>query len=207
MEIQYRQFRESDLDCCVALAVDAWPIASVITEGQSTQPLMRAYVKLSLLLSDYSQICCTNDKVIGFLFGLTHKKLPGLRKRLELNKMCWEFIVGKYGKSKHHFRFLVNFAQTLLKVEFYCFKLDSEVELFVVDKEYRGRGIGRSLIGRFIEHLKERNKKTVYLYTNIVSNWRFYEKCGFIKYRSFYDNQLSFLKGTRIYSHIYYYRL
>lgn len=205
MDIHYRPYVHSDLDRCAALAVDAWPIASVISENSHS--LMKAYVKSSLLLSDYTEVCYTAGEVVGFLFGLTHKKLPGLKARFELNRLFWRFVVGRYGPSERRFRFLASFVLTLLKVELLCLRFDSEVELFVVDSEYRGRGIGRSLIDHFVEHLREENKRTVYLYTNMVSNWGFYERYGFIKYREFYDNQLSFLRGTKTHGYIYCYRL
>jgi ribosomal protein S18 acetylase RimI-like enzyme len=205
MDIHYRPYVDSDLDRCAALAVEAWPIASVISEN--THSLMRVYVKSSLLFSDYTDMCCADDKVIGFLFGLTHKKLPGLKARFELNRLFWEFVAGKYGPSERRFRFLTSFVLTLLKVEWLCFRFDSEVELFVVDAAYRGQGIGRSLVDHFVEHLRDANKRTLYLYTNMVSNWRFYEKYGFIKHGEFHDNELSFLRGTKTHGYIYYYRL
>ncbi len=205
MDLHYRPYVRSDLDRCAALAADAWPIASVVSEN--AHALMEAYVKSCLLFSDYTEVCCAGGEVIGFLFGLTHKKLPGLKERLELNRLFWEFVVGKYGPAKRRFRFLVSFVLTLLKVELLCLRFDSEVELFVVDADYRGRGIGRSLVDHFVKHLREENKRTVYLYTNLLSNWRFYEKYGFIKYREFYDNQLSFLRGMKTRGYIYYYRL
>lgn len=205
MDIYYRPYINDDLDHCAALAADAWPIPSVIADD--TLSLMIAYVKLSLLFSDYSEVCCVNDKVVGFLFGQADKTLPGLKESFELKKLSWGLITGKYGKLRRRLRFLASFVQTLLKVEFYGRKFDSEVELFVVDGEYRGRGIGQSLMNRFTTHLKQKNKKTLYVYTNIECNWPFYEKYGFIKHKDFYDNNLSFLRGSKTYGYIYYYRL
>ena len=205
MDIHYRPYVHSDLDRCAALAAEAWPIASVVSHN--THSLMKAYVKSILLFSDYTEVCCAGGEVIGFLFGLTHKKLPGFKARLELDRLFWGFLAGKYGPSERRFRFLVSFVLTLLKVELLCLRFDSEVELFVVDTEYRGQGIGRSLVDRFVEHLREENKRTLYLYTNMVSNWKFYERYGFIKHREFYDNQLSFLRGTKTHGYIYCYRL
>lgn len=205
MDIHYRPYVPSDLDRCAALAADAWPIASAISED--THSLMKAYVKCSLLFSDYTEVCCTSGQVVGLFFGLAHKKLPGFKERLELNKLFWEFAVGRYGPPKGRFRFLVSFILTLLKVELLCLRFDSEVELFVVDADYRGRGIGRSLVDHFVEHLREANKRTLYLYTNMVSNWRFYERYGFVKYKEFYDNNLSLLRGTKTHGYIYCYRL
>jgi len=205
MDIHYRPYVDSDLDRCAELAVDAWPIVSAVAED--THSLMKAYVKSSLLFSDYTELCCVGDEVVGLLFGLTHKKLPPFKTRLELNRLFWGFVAGRYGPSKRRFRLLATFALTLLKVEVICRRLDCEVELFVVDAAYRGQGLGRALLDRFVDHLRDQNKRTLYLYTNMVSNWRFYEKYGFIKYRDFYDNQLSFLRGTKTQGYIYSYQL
>lgn len=205
MDITCRPYVDDYLDRCAMLAADAWPFAAVITED--IHSLMKGFVKLSLLWSDYTEVCCTNDKVVGFLFGLIQKKLPGFGQSLELNKMSWRFFTGKYGKPRRRLRFLVSCIQTLIKVEFYGRTFDSEVEFFVVDKEYRGRGIGQSLMNHFTEHLRQADKKTVYVCTDIECNWTFYEKYGFIKHRDFYDNGLSFLRAERTYSYIYYYKL
>jgi len=168
---------------------------------------MKAYVKFSLLFSDHTEMCCANGKVIGFLLGLTHKRLPDLKARFEIGRLFWGFVAGKYGLSERRLRFFASFVLTLLKVEWLCLRFDSEVESFVVDAAYRGQGIGRSLVDHFVEHLRKANKRTLYLYTNMVSNWKFYEKYGFLKDREFYDNQLSFLRGTKTHGYIYYYRL
>ena len=89
MDIYYRPYINYDLDRCAALAADAWPIPSVIADD--IHSLMIAYVKLSLLFSDYSEVCCTDDEVVGFLFGRTDKKLLSLKESFELNRLSWGF--------------------------------------------------------------------------------------------------------------------
>lgn len=205
MDIHYRPYINDDLEQCTALAIEAWPVAAFF--GKYTHSIMKAYVEISLSFSDYSEVCCVNSKVAGLLFGMTEKTLPSLKESFGVNKMFWEFILGKYGKPKRRLRFLLSFIQTLFKVEFYCRKLDSEVELFIVGEEHRGQGFGRALMDHFISHLREKNKKTAYVYTNPESTWIFYEKYGFIKQRDFYDNSISFMKGSKTDGYIYYYEL
>ncbi|UCG56238.1 MAG: GNAT family N-acetyltransferase [Phycisphaerales bacterium] len=205
MQTCYRPYIEDDLDRCAALAAEAWPVASAI--AGDIHSLMIAYVKLSLLFSDYSEVCCTDDQVVGFLFGRTDKKFLSLRERFEFNKVSWGFLTGRYGTCKRRLRFGVSFIQTLTKVEFYGRRFDSEVELFVVGQEHRGQGIGQSLMNRFTGHLKQKNRKTLFVYTNMESNWTFYERYGFTKHRDFHDNNLSFLRGSKTCGYLYYYKL
>ena len=114
MDITFRQYVDDDLDRCAALATEAWPFLSIVTED--IHSLMEGFVKFSLLWSDYTEVCCTNDQVVGFLFGLTQKKLPGFRQSLEMNKLSWRFITGKYGKPKPRLRFLTRCVQFVNQV-------------------------------------------------------------------------------------------
>ena len=193
MDITYRPYVDDDLDRCAVLAADAWPIAAVIAED--THSLMKGFVKLSLLWSDYTELCCINNKVVGFLFGLTQKKLPSFRQSLEMNKMSWQFFTGKYGKPRHRLRFLMSFTQTLVKVEFYCRTFDSEIELFVVDKECRGQGIGQCLIEHYLDQLRGLDVPGVHLHTTSHNKaaCRLYEKVGF---------QLLDARPTRAWRHL-----
>jgi ribosomal protein S18 acetylase RimI-like enzyme len=205
MDIHYRPYAQGDLDRCAALAAEAWPVAAEVCED--IHSLMHAYVKSCLLMSDYTEVCCVGGQVVGLFFGLTERKLPGLKERIELNRVFWRVMTGRYGGCHRRFRFMVGFALTLIKVELLCLPFDSEVELFVVDAEHQGRGLGRSLLDHFVEHLRRKGKRTVYLYTNMFCNWTFYEKYGFIKHREFYDNHLTLMRGKKTHGYIYYYQL
>lgn len=203
----YRPYKTEDLDRCTEIAVDAWPIASIIEENGQSHSVMKAYVELSMLLSDYKDVCCYQDTVVGFIFCSKHKQLPTLKDRLSYNRLLWGFITGRYGKIKRRARFLFNLILTMIKVELLCRRFDCEVVLFAVDSRYRGSGIGKTLLNRFISGITGSNHKTVYLYTDIESNWNFYEHYGFKKYKDFIDNELSFIKKRKITSFIYYYEL
>lgn len=205
--LEYRPYRIGDLDRCAEIAADAWPIASAITGNGQTHPIMKAYVELSLLLSDYKEVCCYQDTVVGFLLCSKRRQLPALKDRLSCNRLLWGLITGRYGKIKRRAGFLFNFMLTLIKVELLCRHFDCEVVLFAVDSKYRGSGIGKTLLNRFIDSITGSNQKTVYLYTDIESNWSFYEHYGFKKYKDFIDNELSFIKKRRIISFIYFYEL
>lgn len=46
----------------------------MITDKENAYLFMQSYIEFSLLLSDYTEVCCDNRKVVGFLFGLLGKK-------------------------------------------------------------------------------------------------------------------------------------
>ena len=198
MDIKFRQYIQADLHRCAELSVNAWPIVLMITDKENANLFMKAYVELSLLSADYSKVCCDNGRVVGFLLGsIQEKNLTNQEKKIK-RKLLRRFITGKYGRIKKIFHFLFAFILSEIKVKIFCSKFDGELVLFVVDKEYQGLGIGRKLLADFLSHASDKNLKTVYLYTDIESNWRFYEKYGFNKFREFHDNGLSVMVGKRI---------
>mgnify|MGYP000342020865 CR=1 FL=1 len=205
--MEYRPYRPKDLDRCTDLAKEAWPIISRVADDQNALPFMRAYVKHNLALSDYAEVCCDGDRVLGFLMGYTKKQKHTPEQKRENSRIFRDVVRGRYGRVKKQRRLLLSLIISAVKVEILCARFDGEVLLFVVDEAYRGHGIGRAMLDRFLRYAAGQGLKTVYLSTDTESNWRFYERYGFTKYRDFYDNGLSVMTGKRMKSFIYYYPL
>ncbi|MFP4662163.1 MAG: GNAT family N-acetyltransferase [Halanaerobiales bacterium] len=224
MEYNFRPYETKDLDDCIKIAVEAWPILSVVAQD-SLDSLMEFYLKMSLAFSNYTEVCYYKGKVIGFLFASIEVNTLGLdsstvgrkeirkdiniikdeekKKQISVVRLFWGFISGKYGNIKMKYRFLFTCILTMMKVEVICRDFDSEIVLFAVDKKYRGQGIGRSLLNNFLVKSKKHGARHIYLYTDIESNWKFYEYNGFKRFREFHDNELSLLRQEKIRSYIY----
>jgi len=66
-----------------------------------------------------------------------------------------------------------------------------------VDSRHRGKGIGSALLERFLSAAKEMGSTRVTVYTDdLMSDWRFYERRGFKRITTFYDNITSCYSGT-----------
>ncbi len=55
---------------------------------------------------------------------------------------------------------------------------DGEISLLIVDKKYRGKGIGQKMINKTFEYAKKDNMKNIEILTDESCNFKFYEKCG-----------------------------
>jgi ribosomal protein S18 acetylase RimI-like enzyme len=160
MDMNFRPYVEDDLLRCAELSVNAWPVVLMITDKENAYLFMQSYTEFSLLLSDYTEVCCDNRKVVGFLFGLLGKKKLSKEEKKKKGKLLWHFITGKYGRIKKSFRFLCAFILSEIKVKILCSRFDGEVILFIVDKEYQGRGIGRKLLTNFLNYARNKSLKT-----------------------------------------------
>lgn len=56
--------------------------------------------------------------------------------------------------------------------------IDAEAELFVVDPEYRGQGIGKKMFRSMVKFFKKTGTKTFFLHTDTACTYQFYEKIG-----------------------------
>ncbi|MCI8361630.1 MAG: GNAT family N-acetyltransferase [Clostridia bacterium] len=55
---------------------------------------------------------------------------------------------------------------------------DGEISLLIVDKKYRGKGIGKKMINRIFEYAKKDKMKNIEILTDESCNFKFYENCG-----------------------------
>ena len=67
---------------------------------------------------------------------------------------------------------------------------DGEVSILIVDKNYRGKNIGKKLLFEIFEMAKKDNMKNLQILTDESCNYKFYEKCGCKKiYETIIENK------------------
>lgn len=67
---------------------------------------------------------------------------------------------------------------------------DGEVSILIVDKDYRGKNIGKKLLFEIFKLAKKDNMKNLQILTDESCNFKFYEKCGCEKiYETMVKNQ------------------
>ncbi len=188
MNLKFREYRKSDLETCAKLSKEAWQfVISLLKNKNQVNLLMKAFVEMCVILSDWLYVATVaetniDEKVVGFLFGrvkIKHNFIQNIIESLKLIRLEINLFFGKFGKLRRPFSILKKELHSYFYVESKCSKMDSEVNLFVVDKEFRGNGIGRSLMNKFLDYAKSNKAKSVYLITDDKCNWKFYEKYGF----------------------------
>ncbi len=209
-KVYFRQYTEKDLAACSRFAADAWPAISRIVSQKDVDTFMNAYVKLGYCPSTWREVACISGEVVGFLFGRIDKDVS-TGKRLyilfsSLN-LFLKILLGRYGKIERPFTVLEKFLATESKVKECIPRVDGAIEFFVVDSKYRGMGIGRTLVDRFLCTAKEKDVKTISVYTDQLSNWKFYEIYGFQRICSFHDDLNSYIVQKDVEGYIYVYRI
>lgn len=157
---------------------------------------MEGYVESSLLWSNWSAVACVGETVVGFLFGRiesTWKERSHLRNILLELRMLSRWILRDPLTLARSFGLIWNVWITELKVTGHKPRSDAEIELLIVDSQHRGKGIGRELVGSFLEAARHAGASTVTVYTeDLQSNYQFYEKYGFRRVATFHDDVTSY---------------
>lgn len=198
--VLFRQFQAGDIQACARLAEEAWPAGTVDSIKVIEQYGMEEYMEYALNLSNYAEVVCIRDGVVGFLFGRIDG-LPGVKnpKRSMLGEV--PDVFKSLFKHKRVTMDMLSFVWSIIlseaKLKLRRPKSDASVEMFIVGAAHRGKGIGSELMDRFLNVARQHGTKLVTLYTDSrMSNWQFYERRGFKRVGTFYDNITSHYSGT-----------
>lgn len=149
-----------------------------------------AWIYLMDLLEESEQIVTykSGNKLIGFCGyskQSSHKKI--------IKKKIYKIIGNILKKSKkiknknaiNKYYNNYNYVPEELKNYF-----DGEVSILIVDKNYRGKNIGKKLLFEIFEMAKKDNMKNLQILTDESCNYKFYEKCGCKKiYETIIENK------------------
>ena len=161
---------------------------------------MEGYMEYSRRVANWTDIAYTSDGIVGFLFGRIDslpEKVPSRKSPLgELPTIIRSFFArGRITRTL--LGFLWSLMLTELKVKLNTPKSDASIEMFIVDSMYRGKGVGSELLDRFLRAAMDAGSSLVTVYTDDrMSNWGFYDRRGFRRVRTFYDNITSHYSGS-----------
>jgi len=198
--LSFREYRRDDLQKCVQITANAWP---ELTRGM---PLLS--VELYQGPATWKEVACVSEELVGVLFGRADGNLPVLdRLRITLTHMTvyLKLLFGFYGRVPHRFTVIRHAMSDDRKLASNMPEVDGEITFFAVDAAYRGKGIGKALMSRFIDHAKKKKgAKRVSVYTiDPGSDLGFYENYGFRIHGSFRDGFMSFVRKEEVKGRIY----
>lgn len=197
--VTFRRYRPEDLKACARFAQEAFPYGRGDAAQDQAEFTMEGYIESSLLWSNWAEVACVGDTVVGFLFG---KIETAWRDRSRVRNTALEFMMlARWVLRDMHmllrsFGLMWNVWITELKVAAHRPPSEAEIELLIVDSTQRGRGIGKQLVDRFLEAARQAGAKVVTVYTeDLQSNYQFYERYGFRKVATFRDDVTSYFAG------------
>ena len=204
--LTFRPFQTEDVDRCAALAADVWPIVRSVVATRDLPRFMRLYVDVCRPAATRSEVACVDGQVAGFLLGRVQRAVTwwqSVQMWSGLVKAGVRLFSGRYGRVKHPFEFARCFLSTEAKAQQHSAGSEAEVVLFVVGSQYQGLGLGRALLDRFVAAARQRGARLMTLYTDPLSNWKFYERYGFTRRATFVDDLDTYFRGEKTAGFVY----
>ena len=144
--------------------------------------ILSNYLKECITSSSFSKIAQKDGKVIGVILGNAKKD----ENRLVYSNGTLDFSSNDSDSimtNEENVEFLKDFSNVIDAYnEIISGKEDNFqgcIQLFIVSKESRGLGVGRSLVNYLFDYMKSMNVKSLYLYTDNRCNYGFYDSQNF----------------------------
>jgi GNAT superfamily N-acetyltransferase len=175
-DLTFREYEKKDFERCVEITAAAWP---ELTGGRAA-----ADVEGYLWPATWRQLACIDTTPVGLLFGTIYSDLGALGK-LKLPLMSAtvnaKVLLGLYGKTPDRLAWIMGGIATEKDIRRGRAEADGKINLFVIDPAYRGKGIGKDLLQRFVEHAIGKGASRISVDSLEFESWEFYVKNGFTK--------------------------
>lgn len=159
----------------VNILYDEWDLGK---KGAEAKGKICAWIYLFTILEESEKIILEKDKnkVIGICgYAKWNSKKHLIRKKFFkiLKKLSIHSPLIKNKKAIYEYN--QNYDYTPKELENY---FDGEISILIVDKNYRGKNIGKKLINKIFDYAKKDNMKNIQILTDESCNYKFYENCG-----------------------------
>ncbi|WP_246582720.1 GNAT family N-acetyltransferase [Clostridium mobile] len=181
-EVIYRNLVKEDYDLVKELIGKAFGFDEFIKDKKFLDLLSNIYLQNCILGSSFSKVAEKNNKVIGIILGDAEKDKNRLKKAHNtLSIACTGIKLIMTSKDNK------NVLKEFLKLkdtynEIIQGKKDDFqgcIQLFIVSKESRGLGVGKTLINHLSNYMKSMDVQSIYLYTDSRCNYGFYDSQNF----------------------------
>lgn len=195
-EIKYREIIKDDYEAIKHLIGEAFGFNEIIKDTKILDIALSSYLNECILASSFSKVAEKDNKIIGFILGSAKKdtnRIDDYNSSINLDSNEIESIMSKGNTMK----LLKEFSKINdVYKELIAGKKDNFqgcIQLFIVSKESRGLGIGKTLLGYLFDYMKSMDVKSLYVYTDTRCNYKFYDSQNFklINEKNIYFDTLS----------------
>lgn len=181
-KVIYRDLVKKDYSSIRELICEAFGFDEFIKDRNFLDLILNIYLQDCILGSSFSKVAEKNNKIIGIILGKAKADKNHLGKFhniLSVVSFGLKAIVANKENKKalKEFSKVHNTYKELIKGKKDNFQ--GCIQLFIVSKESRGLGVGKTLIHHVFNYMKNLNVKSIYLYTDTRCNYGFYDSQNF----------------------------
>ncbi|MCU4582227.1 GNAT family N-acetyltransferase [Acinetobacter gyllenbergii] len=170
------ELSENDLDKINQMIVFTWDYHSWVPQ-KNVKPMAEFFLGEVIINSSRIFVVRNENEIVGVIAAsmidnIKQKANAKIRKYKALKEIILE---KKEDVFEGYLDTLILNEKLLLKSGK---KFVASLNLFILDEQYQGMGIGNKLYSMFTDYLTEMKVKEFFLYTDDSSNFQFYERKG-----------------------------
>ncbi|ELC8441399.1 GNAT family N-acetyltransferase [Clostridium perfringens] len=181
-EITYRKIEKTDYEEVKKIINEAFKLYKLVDDKELLNKVLTIYLHSCLQETTYSLIATKDNKPIGVILGNVSKNNSIKNSIYHFGVVLSNYISialrnSKEKKELKQFGTVSKAYQKLL--EYRKDEFQGSITLFAVREGYRGFGIGKTLVNNLLNYMRENQVKKLYLFTDTICNYGFYESQGF----------------------------
>lgn len=179
INLDYRQVSKEDYGELEEIIIDTWNYRNFCEKEITAKRLGKIFLYSCLLKQSFSSVVLIDGKVSGVIMARNCKEKDGLKPLLSIRLMYQYLRLCLTKDGKKTMKIFTNYEQ--INKELYASSkknYEGEIVFFVLDKNCRGKGIGKQLFMKAQQYFSENQIRSFYLYTDCSCNYQFYEHIG-----------------------------
>lgn len=184
--VVYREAKYSDIPELCGIVSEAFDFGSFLDNEKDLYSMTKCFLGQYFVISSFCQVAVLNGKIVGVIFGLAKTQnwpLLHFGAKIKLAPCNLGFVLKSILKPKYY-RSFIGQKELYDSLEPQISGLDGDITLFAVSSEACGHGIGKNLIEQLYSHFRRHKVKRIYVLTDNMCTYEFYEKQGFERTRT-----------------------
>ncbi|MEB4784867.1 GNAT family N-acetyltransferase [Paenibacillus jamilae] len=184
MNLDIRDIRKEDIEPIKSIIADTWNAKDFIEDdGIINAAVTMMFISPILNKSTFGRVATLDGEVIGVIFGSRVGEITSYRllqedytsellQLLNLNDIERKVFVELTSMTNEAYSKLIRGKED---------EFQGCLEFFAVSEEARGKKVGKQLFNELISYLKNTKTNKIYVYTDTMSNYGFYDHNGFVR--------------------------
>lgn len=181
-EITYRKIEKTDYEEVKKIINEAFKLYKLVDDKELLNKVLTIYLHSCLQETTYSLIATKDNKPIGVILGNVSKNNSIKNSIYHFGVVLSNYIsiALRNSKEKKELKQFGTVSKAYEKLlEYRKDEFQGSITLFAVREGYRGFGIGKTLVNNLLNYMRENQVKKLYLFTDTICNYGFYESQGF----------------------------
>ncbi|KAF6655167.1 GNAT family N-acetyltransferase [Paenibacillus polymyxa] len=184
MNLDIRDIRKEDIEPIKSIIADTWNAKDFIEDdGIINAAVTMMFISPILNKSTFGRVATLDGEVIGVIFGSRVGEITSYRllqedytsellQLLNLNDIERKVFVELTSMTNEAYSKLIRGKED---------EFQGCLEFFAVSEEARGKKVGKQLFNELISYLRNTKTNKIYVYTDTMSNYGFYDHNGFFR--------------------------